>query len=116
MAGKDYVGGSQRSAPGDVPRKFLRAVDIQTGKVAWELPQSGHGDTWGGALATASGVLFFCDDSGTFAAVDATNGKPLWRFPANQGWKASPMTYQFDGKQFVAIATGQTITAFGLPD
>jgi alcohol dehydrogenase (cytochrome c) len=116
IAGKDYVGGSQKSAPGDVPKKFLRAIDVQTGKIAWELPQSGHGDTWGGVLGTATGVLFVGEDSGMFVAVDAADGKVLWRFPANQPWKASPMTYQFDGKQYVAVATGQTITAFGLPD
>jgi outer membrane protein assembly factor BamB len=40
--------------------------------------------------------VFFGDDSGDFAAVDATNGKPLWSFMTNQNWKASPMTYSFD--------------------
>ncbi len=115
-AGKGYLGGSQRMAPGEVPKKYLRALDIQTGKIAWEYPEVGHGDTWGGALATAGGIVFFCDDSGLFMAVDADNGKPLWNFRANQNWKASPMTYQFDGKQYVTIASGQTVTSFALPN
>jgi alcohol dehydrogenase (cytochrome c) len=113
-AGQAYLGGSQRQAPGEVPQKILRAIDIQTGKISWELPQLGPATTWGGTLATATGLLFFCDDSGMFAAVDATNGKPLWNFQANQAWHASPMSYQFDGKQYVAIASGQTVTAFAL--
>jgi alcohol dehydrogenase (cytochrome c) len=65
---------------------------------------------------TQTGVLFFGEDSGRFQAVDAGTGKPLWSFDANQFWKASPMTYRFDGRDYVAIASGQTITAFGLPD
>ncbi len=114
--GKGYLGGSQRMAPGEVPQKFLRAIDIQTGKITWEYPEVGRGETWGGALATAGGIVFFCDDSGLFMALDADNGKPLWNFRSNQNWKASPMTYQFDGKQYVTIASGQTVTSFALPN
>jgi len=47
-------------------------------------------------------------------AVDASNGKPLWQFPTNTGWRASPMTYQFAGKQHVAIESGSNIIVFGL--
>jgi alcohol dehydrogenase (cytochrome c) len=39
-----------------------------------------------------------------------------WSFQTSQLWKASPMTYQFDGKQYVAIASGSNIIAFALPD
>jgi alcohol dehydrogenase (cytochrome c) len=97
-----------------VPQKILRAINIQTGDISWELPQIGPATTWGGVLATATGLLFFCDDSGMFVAVDAARGKPLWSFQANQAWHASPISYQFDGKQYVAIASGQTVTAFAL--
>ena len=47
-------------------------------------------------------------------AADGVTGTPLWSFPTNQNWKASPMTYLFDGKQYVAIAAGSTILAFSL--
>lgn len=63
----------------------------------------------------AGGLVFLGDDSGDFTAVNATSGKPVWRFPANQHWKASPMTYMADGKQYIAIAAGAYIVAFGLP-
>jgi alcohol dehydrogenase (cytochrome c) len=115
-AGKGYLGGSQRMAPSEIPQKVLRAIDIQTGKITWEYRQVGKGESWGGTLATAGGLVFFCEDSGLFMAVDAVNGKPLWSFKANQNWHASPMTYQFDGAQYVAIASGQTVTSFALPD
>jgi alcohol dehydrogenase (cytochrome c) len=49
-------------------------------------------------------------------AVDASTGKPLWHFQANTLWKASPMTYVFDGKQHIAVASGQTIVSFALVD
>jgi len=49
-------------------------------------------------------------------AVDAWNGKPLWHFPLNHVWKASPMTYMFDGRQYIAVASGPNIIAFGLVD
>jgi alcohol dehydrogenase (cytochrome c) len=69
-----------------------------------------------GVLSTASGLVFFGENSGAFMAVDATNGAPLWQFPTNQTWRASPMTYMFDNKQYVAVAAGLGIVAFGLPE
>jgi alcohol dehydrogenase (cytochrome c) len=71
---------------------------------------------WSGALSTAGGVVFYGDDSGDFAAVDATAGRPLWRWPANANWKASPMTYLANGRQYVAIAGGPNILSFALPE
>ncbi len=112
--GKSFYGGGTRRVPGETTEKFLRAIDIRTGKIAWEFPQVGTGGSWGGILSTAGGLVFFCDDSGAFAAVDAKSGKPLWHFHTNQSWHASPMTYMVDGKQYVAVAAGSTVIAFGL--
>jgi alcohol dehydrogenase (cytochrome c) len=113
-AGKGFMGGTFAAAP-EAARRVLRAIDIQTGKVAWELPQLGNVDSWGGVLATASDLVFFGDDSGAFAAADAKSGKRLWSFQTSQVWKASPMTYVFDNRQMLAIASGPNILAFGLP-
>jgi alcohol dehydrogenase (cytochrome c) len=112
--GKDFMGGTTKNIPDDAPQKFLRALDIQTGKVVWEVPQFGKAESWGGVLSTSGGVVFFCDDSGAFAAVDSRTGRRLWQFQANRLWKASPMTYMFDGKQYIAVASGQSIIAFAL--
>jgi alcohol dehydrogenase (cytochrome c) len=114
-AGESYYGGETRRVPGEVPRKFLRALDIQTGKIVWEHGQEGPATTWGGVLSTAGDLVFYGDDGGDFAAVNARTGRPLWRWPANANWKASPMTYMAGGRQFVAIAGGPNILAFGLP-
>jgi PQQ-dependent dehydrogenase (methanol/ethanol family) len=103
--------------PADPPRKLLRAFDIQTGKVAWQIDLPGPAITnYSGVLSTAGGLIFYGETSGGFAAADARSGKPLWRFEANHPIKASPMTYAIDGRQYVAIASGGNILSFALPD
>jgi alcohol dehydrogenase (cytochrome c) len=116
QAGRSFMGGSTHQAPGDKAQKILRAIDIQTGAIKWELPQVGPGYDFGGTLSTAGGLLFFGNDSGQFEAVDAATGKSLWNFPTNQSFRASPMTYVFDGKQYIATASGQVILVFALLD
>ena len=94
---------------------ILRAIDPQTGKIVWQYEQTGPGETWGGLLATAGGLVFFGDDDGSFGALDAKTGKTLWHFPLNARWHASPMTYAIDGRQYVAVAMNSSIVAFALP-
>ena len=114
-AGSGFMGGTARQAPGKGFVKSVRALDIRTGKIAWDLPQGPAPSTASaGLLSTAAGLVFFGENSGAFVAADAANGEVLWSYATNQTWKASPMTYRFDGKQYIAIAIGQTITAFAL--
>jgi len=97
--------------------KYLEAMDINTGKVAWKVREIGppEGKREAGVLATAGGLLFYGDPGGNVVAVDAHNGKTLWRFPTSGENKASPMTYTVNGKQYVALAVGPNILCFGLP-
>jgi alcohol dehydrogenase (cytochrome c) len=113
--GKSFYGGGARRVPGERGEKVLRAIDIQTGRIAWEYPQTGAANSWGGVLSTGGGLVFFGEDSGAFAAADARTGALLWHFQTSQLWKASPMTYLAGGRQMVAIAAGATILSFGLP-
>ena len=76
----------------------------------------GNANSWGGTLATSTGLVFFGEDSGAFVAADAVTGKTLWTYPTNVNWKASPMVYQFDGKELIGVAAGSSIMAFGLVD
>lgn len=113
--GKEFMGGSARPAPDESFEKVLRAVDIRTGEISWELPQvTSRATASAGVLSSASGVVFFGENSGSFMAADAVTGKALWQFPTNQVWKASPMTYMFDNQQYVAVAVGSSIMSFGL--
>jgi alcohol dehydrogenase (cytochrome c) len=96
--------------------RYLRALDIETGKIAWEVPQPGptDGKRVAGVLGTAGGLLFFGEPSGSFVAADERDGKTLWRMPLNAIIKTSPMTFAIDGEQFVAIAVGSNVLCFGL--
>jgi alcohol dehydrogenase (cytochrome c) len=114
--GRDFLGGAQRVDPAAKPVRILRALDLQTGVVKWEIPQVGMANSWGGTLATATGLVFFGEDSGAFVAADAITGKTLWTFQTSVNWKASPMVYQFDGKEFIGVAAGSNVMAFGLAE
>jgi alcohol dehydrogenase (cytochrome c) len=112
-AGKSFYGGAtRRDRESSARSKSLRAMDIQTGKIAWELPDVAGGIIGSGLMATAGGLIFFGDGAGAFVALDAKNGKPLWRFQTNQNFKGGPMTYMLNGKQYIGVATGNTILAF----
>jgi alcohol dehydrogenase (cytochrome c) len=114
--GHGYMGGSNTGDPADPGRRVLRAFDIHTGKAVWELVQTGRAGSFGGLLSTAGGVVMYGADDDSFAAADAKTGKLLWSFLTNAEPHASPMTYLFDNKQYIAVAMGSNIIAFGLPD
>lgn len=114
--GESFYGGSARPVAAEEPHKFLRAMDPQTGKIVWEYEQAGPGEAWGGLLATATGLLFSCDDDGSLSALDAKTGKVLWNMPLSARWHASPMTYMVDGKQYIAMAINSSIFAFALTE
>jgi PQQ-dependent dehydrogenase (methanol/ethanol family) len=105
--------GRPREDPG---KKYLRALDIETGKIVWEIPQDGptDGKRVAGVLGTAGGLLFYGDASGYLIAADERDGKTLWRVPLNATVKTSPMTYTVNGEQFVTLAVGSNIMSFGL--
>ncbi|MGH9307907.1 MAG: PQQ-binding-like beta-propeller repeat protein [Vicinamibacterales bacterium] len=115
-SGKSYLGGSQKTAPDPVPQRILKAIDISTGAIRWEVPQPGPGNSWGGTLTTASGLVIFGEEGGSLMAVDASSGTPMWMFPTNHSWHASPMTYMFDNRQYVAVAAGSNVIAFAVQD
>jgi PQQ-dependent dehydrogenase (methanol/ethanol family) len=117
-AGKSFYGGGTRRAPADpadaADGKFLKAIDIQTGKTAWEIPGIGGGILASGLMATAGGLIFYGDGYGAFVAADAKSGKPLWHFNTGQSFKAGPMTYMVDSKQYIGVAAGSIIVSFSL--
>jgi len=84
----------------------LQAYDVNTGKRVWRDLYS-NSMMWGSVLSTAGGVLF---TGGTndrqFRAYDAKTGEELWHFRTNSGIMAPPSTYEVDGVQYVAVASG----------
>ena len=79
-AGKGFMGGSfgRRRRAGAARPARDRHPDRQS---AWELPQAGAVNSWGGVLSTAGGVVFFGEDSGALMAADATSGQAAVEFP-----------------------------------
>ena len=69
-----------------------------------------------GILTTAGDVLFTGGREGYFQALDARDGSLLWK--ANLGSEEinGPITYEVDGKQYVATVAGLSLTVFGLRD
>ena len=61
-------------------------------------------------------LLFHGETGGDFAAVDAKTGQTLWTFRANDSWRASPMTYMVDGRQYVAAMDSTNLFSFALPN
>jgi PQQ-dependent dehydrogenase (methanol/ethanol family) len=116
LALEECVGDKPGGYPDQSGQRFLRAVNIDTGEIAWEAQQPGpaRAKTWSGVLATAGGLIFYGRPNGGFAAVDQRTGASLWQFPTNVRMKASPMTFMAAGRQYVAVAAGPNILCFGL--
>lgn len=119
------------------PFGALVAVSLRTGEIAWNVPlgtmpagpDSLGPAAWGspnlgGAITTAGGVTFIAATlDRMFRAFDTATGRELWRSPLPAGGKATPMTYEHNGRQYVVIAAGggnvwgegDSIIAFALP-
>ena len=96
--GKSFYGGTTRRVAVEGGGKFLRALDLQTGKLVWEVPDVGGAVSAGGLMSTAGGLVIYGDNTGgALVAADAQTGKLLWHFNTGQVWKSSPMTYAIDG-------------------
>jgi alcohol dehydrogenase (cytochrome c) len=82
----------------------LTAIDPVTG----EIKRSVHlrYPNYAGALTTGGGLVFNALLDGTVAAYDDTTLEELWKFNVGSGISAPPMSFEVNGKQFVAIASG----------
>jgi outer membrane protein assembly factor BamB len=89
-------------------------MDPATGKVRWRFEMLRNPS--GGALATAGGLVFIGDSNGNLIGFDAKTGKVLWRFQTGAQVSAPPVSYSFEGKQYIALAAGGAVIAFGLPE
>ncbi|MCA6217278.1 PQQ-dependent methanol/ethanol family dehydrogenase [Ideonella sp. B7] len=82
----------------------LRAVDPKTGKIVWEVKD--NAPLWGGVLTTGGNLVFWGTPEGYLKAADAKTGKVVWQFQTGSGIVAPPITWQQNGEQYVAVASG----------
>lgn len=82
----------------------LRAFDPATGKKVWEYKNTAP--LWGGVLTTAGNLVFTGTPEGYLKAFDAKTGRELWKFQTGSGVVGSPITWENDGEQFVAVTSG----------
>jgi alcohol dehydrogenase (cytochrome c) len=108
--GSFYSAGGMRGIAGIEPSGSIRALDPLTGETRWDFPL--HSPPWAGVLSTAGGLVFSGSAEGNLFALDAASGKPLWNFQAGATVYAAPISYQFEGKQYIAVTTGHTLMAF----
>ena len=92
---------------------FLKAIDPNSGEIRKKFQHTSP--TWSGVLSTAGNLVFSGDAEGNFIAFDAASLKPLWHFQMGGAVYAPPMAFAVDGKEYVVIAAGSALYAFGLP-
>jgi alcohol dehydrogenase (cytochrome c) len=121
--GRLWLGSAFVAIPGEEQYGLFSAIDLKTGKIAWQnkVPQP----MMGGSLATAGGLTFTGEGNGNFNAYDSRTGKLLWQFNGGAGCNGTPMSFELDKEQFIAIACGgnfqlsyplgDAILIFGLP-
>lgn len=99
--------------PGEYMTGAVVAVDPSTNRVRWkkQMPYSlAHGN---GILTTESELLFIGQPDGHLIAMDADSGRELWRFQTGAAISASPVSYEIDGEQYVAVYAGGTGIPYG---
>ncbi len=93
----------------------IEAIDYQTGKIRWT-HELGLGKSGAGVLTTDSGLTFTGDTLGNFLALDSSDGKTLWHAGSGSPMLSSPITYQFDGRQYLLTSSGGVVFVWALPD
>lgn len=124
IAGNRYIGSVPKIDLEDEPGYgTIRAIRPQTGDRVWE--RKLHTKPWSGVLSTAGGLVF--GGSGGwitrdrpemeawFYALDAGDGRELWRINLGGDMSSSAMTYQVNGKQMIAMPAGSGLFVFALP-
>jgi quinoprotein glucose dehydrogenase len=102
------------------PWGTLNAINLNTGEYAWKIPfgeypelvaqgkKNTGSENYGGPVVTAGGLLFIgaTNYDKKFRAFDKLTGQLLWETTLPFAGNATPITYEVNGRQYVAIAAG----------
>jgi len=114
VPGRIYIGSTYMPAAKEKDWGAVRAIDPKTGEIRWEYKE--FSAPWAGNLSTAGHLVFTGDLDGYLIALDADTGHHLWHIQTGAAIYAAPITYQLNGKQYLAIASGSTLVTFALPN
>lgn len=102
--GEWYLGADyQQYLISENPGNFV-GFDVGNQEVMWRI--ASPAPFWAGALVTETGIVFTGDMRGYVMAIDARTGTVLWQFQTGSGIIGSPISYELDGTQYVAIPSG----------
>jgi quinoprotein glucose dehydrogenase len=139
-AGNELAGGELAWPCHKPPWGRLVAVNAATGDIAWQVPlgitqelpedkqRTGRLNA-GGPISTAGGLVFIgAANDRRFRAFDSRTGDELWSAELTMSAHAVPVTYEANGKQYVAIVAAgasaidnpnapdaQALVAYALP-
>jgi PQQ-dependent dehydrogenase (methanol/ethanol family) len=102
--------------PSYPPSTTLTAYEPATGEDVWQqvLPAVTFGAS-SGSVATAGDLIFQGTEDGGFYAFHAATGEQLFQYQAPRTIRSSPLTYEVNGTQYVAVVATNTVMAFALP-
>jgi alcohol dehydrogenase (cytochrome c) len=94
-------------------KSAIRAIDYRTGAIRWN-HEIGEGAGTAGVLTTESGLTFTGDIAGNLLALRTSDGATLWHAATGRVGN-SPITFEFDGRQYVVVGAGSSLNAWALP-
>ncbi len=122
-ASRLWLGSAFVAAPGEGQWGNVSAIDLSTGKIAWQVKT--EQPMMGGITSTAGGLVFTGEGNGWFKAYDAKTGGVLWQFYCGAGVNSAPSVFSVNGEEFIAVAAGgnfqlhyplgDAVFVFGLP-
>jgi alcohol dehydrogenase (cytochrome c) len=101
---------TQQIAPNKDTVGSIHAISVETGETLWTYDQRAGVLS---LLSTASGLLFGGDTNGRFRALDQRTGEVLWEINLGSPVSGYPVSFAVDGRQYVAVSTGSSLTAMG---
>jgi glucose dehydrogenase len=104
-----FIGPEPIEGPGSTGA--LVAWDPVTQQMRWRRPGGGGGG--GGVLTTAGNLVFQSINDGRLVVYNATSGDKVFELNTGLRGMGPPITYQLDGKQYVALMAGTGIAVAG---
>jgi alcohol dehydrogenase (cytochrome c) len=113
IPGQLYMGGTWVRDPDDQARGWLTAIDASTGAIRWRYES--RRPMLAAVTATSADLLFSGELNGDFLVLDARDGTVVYRYDTGNRMSGGIVTYQIDGKQYVAVTSGNASRLWRAP-